>query len=136
MNYAQQLDRKDLVLAVWAAEFTRTLAGAPSAKNSAALLQCLAERAAESADRAVEALRLFLTVEFRVASYDELDRCYMTWEKFVGYCTGSALTEDDGHGELATDDHHVSNVRVYVGDAIRSDYDRPTWATHVCWYNK
>lgn len=61
--------------------------------------------------------------------------CYMTWAEFVGTCYGG-LTDDDGHGELATDDDQISNVRVYPSDALSKHYDRPDWATHVCWYNK
>lgn len=135
MNYAKH--RRELVVAVWAAEFTRALGGtAQSEPTSAAILRRLAERAADSADRAVEALRLFIDVEFRLASGGELDDCYMTWEKFVAACRGGALTDDDGHGELATDEHYISSLRVHPSKALRNDYPRPDWATHVCWYNK
>ena len=139
MNYAKELDRRELVLAVWAAEFTRALNGvAPhdATPHDATILRRLAESAAKSADRAVEALRLLVDVKFRLAEPDELESCYMPWEEFVSCCETNALTDDDGHGELATTDHHVSNVRIHPRDAINEGYVRPDWATHVCWYNK
>lgn len=137
INYAKELDRRELVLAVWAAEFTRALGGKTFAtSHDAFLLSRLAEDAAKSADRAVEALRLLIDVQFRLADPDELESCYMPWEEFVSCCETNTLTDDDGHGELATKDHHVSNVRIFPGDAIDKNYVRPDWATHVCWYNK
>jgi hypothetical protein len=121
--------------AVWAAEFTRALHGERA--QSAAIQRRLAESAAESADRAVDALRLRVDVEFRLAHKDDLDDCYMAWADFVDACRAGGFTDDDGHGELATDDRHVSNIRIYPNEAIRGDnYSRPDWATHVIWYNK
>lgn len=136
MSLAKQLDRKELVLAVWAAEFTRALGSPYAEAHDAAILRSRAEDAARSADRAVEALRLLVDVEFRLASTDELRDCYMTWEEFVYGCESTALTDYDGFGELATADHHVSNVRVDPSDALDESYVRPDWATHVAWYNK
>lgn len=144
MSLVKQFDRHELVLAVWAAEFTRALGSVPvmgdpqasGFRTTAPILRLLAKRAADSADRMVEALRLLTEVDFRIASYDELDDQYMTWEKFVACCQSGSLTDYDGHGELATDDHHVSNVRVGPGDVLREGYVRPDWATHVCWYNR
>jgi len=135
-NFAKQLDRRALLTSVWAAEFTRTLGGnAQSDALSPVIQRHLAEVAAESADRAVEVLRLLFEVEFRLASGDELNDRFMTWEKFIACCHGGALTDDHGHGELATDDHHISNVRIHPGNALHHSYIRPDWATHVRWYD-
>jgi len=134
INYAKELNRRELVLAVWAAEFTRALSGV--APHDAPILRRLAENAAKSADRAVEALRLLIDVKFRLAEPDELESCYMPWKEFVSCCETNAFTSDDGFGELATTDHHVSDVRVHPRDALDESYVRPDWATHVCWYNK
>lgn len=30
----------------------------------------------------------------------------------------------------------VSSIRVDPSDALNPIYARPSWATHVCWYNK
>lgn len=128
----KEFDRQNLILSVWSAEFARSLGGIASA-GSPVLLRLLAERAAASADRAVEAIRLLLDVEFRLASHDELERCYMPWEKFVDACRN--VTVMDGYGELATDDY-VSNIRVYPVVVVDPGYVRPSWATHVCWYSK
>lgn len=138
MKYAKEFDRKDLVLAVWAAEFTRALGGKTFATSrDGALLSRLAENAAQSADRAVEALRLLIDVEFQLIPTKEMvNGCYMPWEEFVACCESNAFTNDDGFGELATTDHHVSNIRVYPSDALDKNYVRPDWATHVNWYNK
>ncbi len=132
---APQLDRRDLIHAVWAAEFTRALGGTQQAElaKSAAILRLMAARAANSADRAVEALRLYVDVEFELASYDELE-CYVPWDEFVASSRSGTIVDDDGHGELATDDHHVANVRVLPSDALDPSYVRPDWATHVIWY--
>jgi hypothetical protein len=138
VNYAKNLDRHELLAAVWAAEFARAIGGPMQSElaKSAVVQRGLAEHAAASADRAVAALRLLLDVQFRRASYDDLDDCYMPWGEFVDCCRSNAFTDDDGHGELATDDHHVSNIRVYPSEAIGDGYVRPDWATHVVWYNK
>jgi hypothetical protein len=144
VNYAKHLNRHELVLAVWAAEFTRSLGSVPVMENpqtasfptTAPILRLLAQRAASSADRMVEALRLLIDVEFRLASYDELDDCYLTWDKFIACCQGGALTDAHGHGELATEDHHVSNVRIVPSEALSESYVRPDWATHVRWYDR
>jgi hypothetical protein len=130
----KELDRQSLILAVWSTEFTRALDGTASAVGSPVVLRNLAERAAESADRAIEAIRILLDVEFRLASYDELERCYMPWEKFVDACRNVAVM--DGYAELATNEHYVSNIRVYPVVAVDPGYVRPSWATHVLWYNK
>lgn len=134
LSFIKHVDRRELLIAVWSAEFTRALAGKAELATSPVVLRRLAERAANSADRTIEALRLLVEVEFRLASAGELDDCYMTWEKFVAYCHDGTLTDDHGHGTLATDDDHVSNVRVHPGDALHDSYVRPDWATHVCWY--
>jgi hypothetical protein len=69
VNYAKQLDRRELVLAVWSAEFTRTLGGLGGLGGHSELvdhavhLRRCAERAAASADRAVEALRFLVESE-------------------------------------------------------------------------
>jgi hypothetical protein len=139
VSYAKQLT-PELMLVVWSAEFVRALNGAQS--KSGVAQQHFAEQAAERADRAVEALRLLVDVKFRRAEDDDLGR--MTWDNFVGCCRSGELTDDDGHGELATvsrdlegrEQLHVSNVSVYPGDAIDKSYAAPDWATHVVWYSK
>jgi hypothetical protein len=140
VNDVKQFDRKELVLAVWAAEFTRALHArvirelGDLSESHAALRWRLAESAAESADRTVETLRLYIEVEFRRVIVND-DR-YMAWADFVDTCRDGGFTDDDGHGELADGDKHVSNVRVYPSTAVSANYVRPDWATHVCWFNK
>ena len=56
--------------------------------------------------------------------------CMMTIEEFIVYVAAGAFNDDDGHGECATATQ-VSDVRIYP-----SMLDRPSWTTHVCWYNK
>jgi hypothetical protein len=57
----KELDRRDLILAVWSAEFVRALGGSAQTLAEAPQVQYhMAERAAESANQAVEALRLLL----------------------------------------------------------------------------
>jgi hypothetical protein len=139
VNYAKELDRRDLILAIWAAEFTRTIGGlgglggrSPLVNDVMHLRRC-AELAAASADRAVEALRLLVDVEFTPP--DANDDCHLTWDDFITSCRATAFTDDDGHGALATADR-VSNIRVCPSDAMSERFVRPDWATHVYWYNK
>ena len=134
MNYAKHLDRNELVLAVWAAEFARCMNGAASVRLGAPAMREMADRAAESANRLVEAIHLLTEVEFRVASADEVNDL-MTWEKFVAACQQGGVNKG-GYGELTTDDHHVSNVRVHPSSALSESYVRPDWATHVRWYDR
>lgn len=54
----------------------------------------------------------------------------MTIQAFIDAVSMGAFNDDDGHGECATETQ-VSNVRIYP-----SALDRPSWTTHVCWYNK
>lgn len=56
--------------------------------------------------------------------------CLMSIEEFIASVRFGAFNDDDGHGECAIDDM-ISNVRIYP-----SMLDRPSWTTHVCWYNK
>jgi hypothetical protein len=63
---AKQLDRRELVLAVWSAEFARALDKTTlSATHDVPLQRRLAEEAAKSADLAVEALRLLVDDEYK-----------------------------------------------------------------------
>ena len=43
------------------------------------------------------------------------------------------LEDYDGHGDLATATE-VSDVGISPSDL--SYFVRPSWATHVCWYNR
>ncbi len=134
MNYAKtELDRKELVLAVWAAEFARRMNGSAEAIVDGPVLRLMTESAAKSADRLIEALRLLIDVEFGPIGQDDY---YVTWEAFVETCQSGGFVNDDGFGELATADRQVSNTRVHPSDALDPSYSRPAWATHVCWYNK
>lgn len=63
------------------------------------------------------------------------DLCMMPWDEFAQSCHANAFTDDDGFGDLATATH-VSNLSVSPSQAVRADYHRPQWATHVSWYNK
>jgi hypothetical protein len=120
MNVSKQADRRELALAVWAAEFARFVGTSPQAEQ-----QSLAEAAAKSANRAVEALDLYLFegVEFAPVGY------YMTWKEFH---SASLRGSPRGHGKWATADGRVSSEKVTdVGDG---EYARPSWATHVVWY--
>jgi hypothetical protein len=152
MKIVKELDRRDLVLAVWSAEFVRALAN-ENGHNSVQertrdpmILRERAERSAERADRAIEALRLLVDVEFRSpvmahapagSERVEVDgQCHMPWEDFVANCRATAFTDDDGFGVLATHNLRISNIRVYPSEALHRGYDRPSWATHVVWYNK
>jgi hypothetical protein len=134
-DFSKHLDRRDLLTAIWAAEFVRHLDGKAELAESPVVLQRNAERAADCADRTVDALRMLFEVEFRPLTPRELERCYMTWEEFVASCQGNTLRNEDGFGKLATADHHVSNLRVDPSGTFGAHF-RPDWATHVCWYNK
>lgn len=61
--------------------------------------------------------------------------CIMTIEDFISSVSVGAFNDFDGFGECATMDVDgsiaISNVRIYP-----SNLDRPSWTTHVCWYNK
>jgi len=70
----------------------------------------------------------------RVRAVTAEDYC-MDWGGFVAACRDGMFTVNDGYGELATD-LQVSDVRVDPSDALNLLYARPSWATHVCWYNK
>lgn len=127
----------EIMLAVWAAEFARRMNGGAKAIAEGPVLRIMTEEAATSADRLVEALRLLIDVKFEPIPDDESgDDRYMTWETFVASCQSGGFTDDDGFGELATADLHVSDVSVDPSDALNPSYVRPSWATHVCWYNK
>jgi len=135
-DFLKQSDRREILIAVWSADFVRNLNGKAELAESPVVLQRLAARAADCADRAINALRLLIEVEFRLLSSEELERCYMTWEDFVAGCRGNTLRDSDGYGELATADHHVSDLRIVPSGTFGARYVRPDWATHVCWYNK
>ena len=150
MKLVKEFDRSALVLAVWSAEFVRAFSAQEDLSVQALSARALTDlstvstetrdhltrRAAASADQAVEALRLLIDVEFRLMDPGVQEDCRMPWWDFVESCRALALTDDDGFGELATDDRHVSNVRVYPSEALGTTYDRPRWATHVVWYSK
>jgi hypothetical protein len=76
VNNIKSLDRRDLILAVWAAEFTCALGGTAMSQGGAGL-HAAAFSASRCADRAVEALRLLADVEFRIAVRDDLNNHYM-----------------------------------------------------------
>ncbi len=80
----------------------------------------------------MKALRLLLDVDFRPAELGH----FMTWEKFVADCRDGYLMDHDGLGELAPNEQSVSNVNISPSEALHADYCRPSWATHVRWYNK
>jgi hypothetical protein len=136
-DHAKKLDRKELVLAVWAAEFARHMNGGAEGIADVPVLRSLTKKAATSADRLVEALRLLIEVEFSpIPEDDQNNNCYMLWQSFIDACESGAFIDDDGFGELATADLQVSNVLIQPSEARDLGYVRPSWATHVCWYNK
>ena len=135
-DFLKQSDRREILIAIWSAEFVRHLDGKAELAESPVVLQRLAARAANCADRTIDALRLLVEVEFRFLSGAEIDRHSMTWGGFVAGCRGNTLRDSDGYGELATADHHVSNLRIEPSGTFGARYVRPDWATHVCWYNK
>jgi len=65
----------------------------------------------------------------------DTDATCMPWEEFLTSCRDGTLMDEDGFGELATD-LQVSDVQVVPTDVLSPFYARPSWATHVCWYNK
>ena len=63
-----------------------------------------------------------------LTSLTKLDlECLMSAEEFLGYTSCGAIIPDDGMGYWATEDK-VSKISCFL--------TQPTWATHVCWYNK
>lgn len=65
---------------------------------------------------------------YGLRTHDELDKeCLMTAEDFEADSNSGFLTGDDGSGYWATSTE-VSNISSFA--------ERPSWATHVCWYNK
>lgn len=63
-------------------------------------------------------------------NHDDGGDCMMTIQEFIDAVAGGAYNDDDGFGECATATQ-VSDCRIYP-----SNLDRPSWTTHVCWYNK
>lgn len=65
---------------------------------------------------------------YGLRKHDELDKeCLMGADEFLEDSETGFFTGDDGHGYWATETE-VSRVSCFA--------NRPTWATHVCWYNK
>ena len=59
---------------------------------------------------------------------NKLDQeCLMEADEFLSYCNSGAIIPDDGFGYWATD-KKISDISAFE--------NQPTWATHVCWYNK
>jgi len=77
------------------------------------------------------------TVKF--ADIDPEDGCLMTRDEFVLGVGSNAFTDDDGFGELATE-NQVSDEEIHPSWLVRpegeSGFNWPDWATHVLWYNK
>ncbi len=57
----------------------------------------------------------------------------LSWDEFLDDVQNGMLEDYDGHGDLATATE-VSNVGISPSDL--SYFMRPSWATHVCWYNR
>ena len=60
-------------------------------------------------------------------------RCRMTMEDFKQGAEYYCYTDDDGFGFYATQ-NGISNIYVDFAEILNGDY--PSWATHVCWFNK
>jgi hypothetical protein len=126
---AKQMNHDDLRVAVWAAEFTRFFSSVPGPDG-----RYRAEVAAQSAETAVAALDYVLAE--KIEPFCELDRrCRMTWASFLHGCMANMITDDDGHGVLATE-VGISKVPVEPSVVVDGRFTRPPWATHVVWYNK
>lgn len=52
---------------------------------------------------------------------------------FLGLVKDGFVSDDDGHGSLATDTQ-VSNIN--ISPSMVSNYDFPEWCTHIMWWNK
>lgn len=59
---------------------------------------------------------------------------HMTWDDFVECVESGGFMDDDGHGDLATATQ-CSNKMINPS-SVGEHYKKPTWATHVVWYNK
>jgi hypothetical protein len=57
----------------------------------------------------------------------------MTREEFTHGVESGGLIDYDGFGEFATNSE-VSDVEISPSELKTTEW--PTWATHVCWYNK
>ena len=55
--------------------------------------------------------------------------CLITLPQFLDYRKNGSVSDDDGSGHFATATHHASEY-LSVSD------EPPSWATHVCWYDK
>lgn len=82
--------------------------------------------------------------KLRFESHDPECGDLMTWKEFVDGVRTLSITDDDGHGEFATE-HDCSTISVTPGEldemldgAPDAFYPDPPfrWATHVVWYNK
>jgi hypothetical protein len=58
-----------------------------------------------------------------------------TWDEFVDSCQHGDLVNADGFGELATATH-TSQLAIDPSEVLAGDVARPSWATHVLWYNR
>jgi hypothetical protein len=61
---------------------------------------------------------------------------HMTWDDFVGAVRTGGFIDYDGHGNLATATE-CSDKNIVPSQITRpSGYNKPSWVTHVVWYNK
>ena len=83
-------------------------------------------------------------VEWRLAQEDDPEAgegdCVIPIDEFRKAVACGAFTDDDGYGDLASNDHFALDNRVYVSDigidlSNMSPEVLPSWVTHVCWYN-
>lgn len=63
----------------------------------------------------------------------EFDCEVMTIEEFESHCKSGGIIATDGDGYYCI--QHNGNWLESWELAMFSDFDHPTWATHVAWYN-
>lgn len=75
----------------------------------------------------INVIELQEKLQAQLESFSELDKeCLMPSDEFENLCNCGAIVSNDGDGYWATSTG-VSKI-----DCFRT---KPSWATHVCWYN-
>lgn len=60
---------------------------------------------------------------------------HMPWGQFVELVRDGMFIDYDGYADYATSTQ-VSDFYVLPSQLEQANFERPSWATHVVWYNK
>lgn len=72
--------------------------------------------------------------DIKFSPFDEFDEeCKMPMGAFKQGVEYNCYTDYDGYGYYATESK-ISNIYIDFDEVLNDNY--PSWATHVCWFNK